>query len=93
MQQRLKDIDATRDQSQASNTATIVELEQKLEQALADKELALERSEKLTERIALQEHQLAELQKQLKDLEQHKDWQDVQTEQSSNLSADQLQIK
>ncbi|KAL7736319.1 hypothetical protein ACLKA6_014794 [Drosophila palustris] len=93
MQQRLKDMDGTRDQSQASITATIVELEKKLDQTLAEKVLALQRSEELTERIVMKEHQLAALQKQLKDLEQHKDWQDVQTEQSSNPSEDQLQIR
>ncbi|XP_034478840.1 putative leucine-rich repeat-containing protein DDB_G0290503 isoform X2 [Drosophila innubila] len=93
IQQRLKDIEDNREQSYATITDKVVELEQQLEQALTDKELAIMKSVELTESVALKDRQLAEIQKQLMDLEQEqKDWQDVRTEQSSSHGVDQLQI-
>lgn len=93
IQQRLKDIEANRDQSNAAISDKIVDLERQLNQALGDKELALNKSMKLTENNALKDRQLTELQKQLKDLEHFKDWQEVQTEQTSSHGVDQQQIK
>ncbi|XP_034108575.2 uncharacterized protein LOC117570821 isoform X2 [Drosophila albomicans] len=82
----------TLDQSNELTCRQIDELKKQWNNALAAKQTVETRLEELTKNLAVKDQKLSEMQKQLIELEQYKDWQSVQSDQSSNHEADLAQI-
>ncbi|XP_062132192.1 ELKS/Rab6-interacting/CAST family member 1 isoform X2 [Drosophila sulfurigaster albostrigata] len=80
------------DQSNELTCRQIAELKKQWDNALAAKQMVETRLEELTKNLADKDQKLSAMQMQLVELEQYKDWQSVQSDQSSNREADLAQI-